>query len=66
VVHGGSQAVSEEKALQKYQTPNEWKIHTYMSVVKLPLFVDLPQKVGELVHPITSSPSIIILENTLN
>jgi hypothetical protein len=37
-----------------------------MSVLKLPLLVDLQQKVGELVISITSCPSIIILENTLN
>jgi hypothetical protein len=38
---GGPQAVSEVKALQKlYQTLNEWKIHPYMSVIKLPLLVD--------------------------
>jgi hypothetical protein len=37
-----------------------------MSVLKLPLLVDLQQKVGELVISITSRPSIIILENTLN
>jgi len=37
-----------------------------MSVLKVPLLVDLQQKVGELVLSITSCPSIIILENTLN
>jgi hypothetical protein len=37
-----------------------------MSVLKLPLLVDLQQKVGELVLSITSCLSIIILENTLN
>jgi hypothetical protein len=37
-----------------------------MSMLKLPLLVDLQQKVGELVLSITSYPSIIILENTLN
>jgi hypothetical protein len=38
VVHGGPQAVSEEKALQKlFQTRNESKIPSYKSVLKLPL-----------------------------
>jgi hypothetical protein len=36
-----------------------------MSVLKLPLFVDLQQKVGELFLPITYCPVIIILENDL-
>jgi hypothetical protein len=34
-----------------------------MSVLKLPLLVEIQQKVGEL---ITSCPTITILENTLN
>jgi hypothetical protein len=42
------------------------KIHPYISVQKLPLLVDLQQTVGELVLSITSCPSLIILENTLN
>jgi hypothetical protein len=38
-----------------------------MSVIKLPLLVDLQEKLGELVISITSChPIIIILENTLN
>jgi hypothetical protein len=37
-----------------------------MSVLKLPLLVDLQQKVGKLVLSITSCASVIILENTLN
>jgi hypothetical protein len=37
-----------------------------MSVLKLPLLVDLQHKVGELVLSITSCPSIISLENNLN
>jgi hypothetical protein len=37
-----------------------------MSVLKLPLLVDLQQEVGELVLSIISCPSIIILENILN
>jgi hypothetical protein len=37
-----------------------------MSVLKLPLLVDLQQKVGELVLSIISCPTVIILENTLN
>jgi hypothetical protein len=36
-----------------------------MRVLVLPLFVDLQQKVGELVISATSCRSIIILENTL-
>jgi hypothetical protein len=44
VVRGGPQAVSKEKSLQKlYQTLNEGKIHPYMSLLKLPLLVDLQQ-----------------------
>jgi hypothetical protein len=35
-----------------------------MSMRKLPLLVDLQQKVGKLVPSITSYPAIIILENT--
>jgi hypothetical protein len=37
-----------------------------MSVLKLPLLVDLQQKVGKLVLSITSCPIIIILENAVN
>jgi hypothetical protein len=37
-----------------------------MSLLELPLLVDLQQKVDELVLSITSCPSIIILENALN
>jgi hypothetical protein len=37
-----------------------------MSLLKLPLLVDFQQKVGELVLSITSCPTIIILQNTLN
>jgi hypothetical protein len=37
-----------------------------MSVLKLYLLADHQQKVGELVLSITSCPSIIILENTLD
>jgi hypothetical protein len=35
-------------------------------VLKLPLLDGLQQKVGEIIHSITSCPLIIILENTLN
>jgi hypothetical protein len=42
------------------------KIHPYVSVLKLALLGDLQQRVGELVLSVTSFPSIIILENTLN
>jgi hypothetical protein len=38
-----------------------------MSVLKLPLLlVSLQQKVGELVLYMTSFPTVVILENTLN
>jgi hypothetical protein len=37
-----------------------------MSVLKLPLLVDLQQKVGKLVISMTSCPSVIILGNALN
>jgi hypothetical protein len=37
-----------------------------MSVLKLPLLVDLQQKVGALVISITPCPTIMSLENTLN
>jgi hypothetical protein len=37
-----------------------------MSVLKLPLFLDLQQNVGKLVLSMIFCPSIIILENTLN
>jgi hypothetical protein len=37
-----------------------------MSVLKLPLLVDLQQKTGELVPSMTSCPSINISENTLD
>jgi hypothetical protein len=67
VVRGGPQTVSEEKALQKlYETFNELKIHPQRSVLKVPLLVDLQQKVGELVISITYCPSVIILQNTLS
>jgi hypothetical protein len=46
-----------------YQTLTEKKIHPYVYVLKMPLFVDLQQKVDELVIFITTCPSIIILEN---
>jgi hypothetical protein len=67
VFRGGPTAVSEEKALQKlYQAVKQRKIHPHKSVLKLPLLVDLRQKVGEVVLSITSCSTIIILENTLN
>jgi hypothetical protein len=57
---GGPQAFLEVKALQKlYQTVTERKIHPYMSVLKLPLLVDLQQKVGKPVLSIIPCPSII-------
>jgi hypothetical protein len=55
------------KALQKlYQTLKELKIYPHMSVLKLPLLVGLQQEIDELVLPITSCSTIIILENALN
>jgi hypothetical protein len=58
VVRRGPQAVSEEKASQKlYQTLNERKIHKYLSVLKVPLLVNLQQIVGELVLSIASCQS---------
>jgi hypothetical protein len=67
VVCSGLQAVSEEKGHCKYcirHRTNEK--HTHTCLLKLPLLVDLQQKVGELVLSITYCPKIIILENTLN
>jgi hypothetical protein len=56
-----------KKKLQKmYQALNVCNIHPYMSVLELPMLVDLQQKLGELVISITSCTSIITLENTLN
>jgi hypothetical protein len=62
VVLSGPQAVSEKL----YQALNELKIHPDMSLLELPLLLDLQQNVGELVLSMTSSPSIIILETALN
>jgi hypothetical protein len=66
VVWGSLQAVLKEALQKLYQTLNKWNIRTYMSVLKLPLLVDLQQVVRELVLSITSCHSIIILENALN
>jgi hypothetical protein len=67
LVSGGPQAVSEGKALQKFvSNTSQMKTQTYISVLKLPLLVDLQQKVGQLVISITSCPSIIMLEKTLD
>jgi hypothetical protein len=41
-------------------------MYPYISVLKLPLLVDLQQKVRELVPSTTSCLTIIILECTLN
>jgi hypothetical protein len=50
VVRGGTQAISVEKALQKWrQTLNDCKIYLYIFVLKLPFLVGLQQKVGELI-----------------
>jgi hypothetical protein len=41
-------------------------MHPYLFVLKLPLLVEIQQKVYELVFfPVTSYPAIIILEDTL-
>jgi hypothetical protein len=37
-----------------------------MSIIKLPLLVDLQEKAGKLVISITFCPSVIILENALS
>jgi hypothetical protein len=37
-----------------------------MSVLKLPLLVDLQEKIGELVISISSCPTTVILETVLN
>jgi hypothetical protein len=55
----------KSRALQTfYQTTNE-KLHPYMSA-KLPLLVDLQQKVGELALSISLCTTVFILENTLS
>jgi hypothetical protein len=56
----------QKKKHYKIQTLNESKIHPCMSVLKLPLSVDLQHKVGELFLSRTSCPTIVILENALN
>jgi hypothetical protein len=63
---GGQQATTKQKALQKlyrYLTNENTPIHI---CAKLSLLADLQQKVGKLVLSITSSPTIVILENALN
>jgi hypothetical protein len=37
-----------------------------MSVLKLPLLVDLQHKIGELVLPINFCPTVIVLENAVS
>jgi hypothetical protein len=49
VVSGGPQAASEEKTLSKVVTDTEHMKNTSRHVLKLPVLVDLQQKVGELV-----------------
>jgi len=73
VVHGSLQGGLQRptggfrrKDTAKIVSGTELMKNTYMSVLKLPFLADLQQKVGELVLSITSCPSIIILENTLN
>jgi hypothetical protein len=67
MIRGVPGEISEEKTIAKIVLDTErMKVHPYMSVLKLPLLVDLQQKVGQLIISITTAPSIIILENTLN
>jgi hypothetical protein len=67
VVRGGPQAVSEDKVIAKIVSDTEGMENTPIHVcAKTACFVDLQQKVGELVLSIISCPSIIISENTLN
>jgi hypothetical protein len=60
VVCGGPQAVLEERFCKSFII-EEMKNTPYTSVLKLPLLVDLQQKVGELILSLTSYPTIIIL-----
>jgi hypothetical protein len=60
-------AVSEDKSIVKIETDTEGIKNTPIQVCKkLHLLVDLQQKVEKLVLSATSSPSIVIVENTLN
>jgi hypothetical protein len=51
----------KKNTLKLYQTLKE-----YISALKLSFLVDLQQKVGDLFLSVTSCPSIIISENSLN
>jgi hypothetical protein len=55
-----------KKIITKIVSVTEGMINTPIQVCakKLPLVVDLQQKVGKLVLSITACPSVIILENT--
>jgi hypothetical protein len=67
VVPDGSPSGFGGKRIVKIVSDTERKRNTPTHVcAKLPLLVDLQQKVGELVPSINSYPSIITLENTLN
>jgi hypothetical protein len=63
VVHGGFRRKITAKIVSDTEGMED---NPYMPVLKLILMVDLQQKVGELVLSITSCPTIISLENTLN
>jgi hypothetical protein len=56
----------ETKTAKIASDTKRMEIHPHMSVLKLPLLVDFQQRVGELVPFISSCPSIIIVQNTLN
>jgi hypothetical protein len=61
------QVVSEKKSTARIVSDTEqMKVHLFMSVLKLPLLVDLHKNVGEVVLSLTSCSPIIILENALN
>jgi hypothetical protein len=60
-----SAAVPKKKALQKLYQTLQKKIYPCMSVLKLPLLLDLQKKVGALVLFVTFCTTIIILENVL-
>jgi hypothetical protein len=62
VVHGGFR----RKSIGKIVSYSERMKNTPTRLPNLPLLAHVQQKVGELVLPTTSCPSIIILEHALN
>jgi hypothetical protein len=65
VVRGSPHAFQKKKQCKNSMTlTNEKYIHTCL--IKLPLFAELQQKIGELFLSITSCPTIIVLDNVLN